>query len=274
MSAFPLEREVEYPSSDGKPMAETDLHRDEMYYVIEGLKRHFLDAPDVYVSGNILLYYAEGDPRQSISPDALVTRGLAHAKEQRDIYKLWEEGKPPCWVMEVTSKKTRIEDLTRKRKLYRELGVEEYFLFDPRAEYLNPPLQGFRIGGRDYKPIPPGPDGSVSSPALGLYFHISDQGLLQILDPKTGTRLLRPEEQEAARLAALEEARREREQARLAAEAAREAREEARREREQARQAAEAERRAREQAQAAEARAAQLEEELARLRQELERRQG
>lgn len=253
MSAFPLEREVEYPSSDGKPMAETDLHRDEMFYVIEGLKRHFLDQPDVYVSGNILLYYVEGNPRLSVSPDALVSRGLAHAKEERDVYKVWEEGEPPCWVMEVTSKKTRTEDFTRKRALYRQLGVAEYFLFDPRAESLNPPLQGFRIGGRDYKPIAPGPDGSILSSALGLWFRIGDRGRLQIVDPQTGTRLLRPEEHEAARLAALEEAREAREQTRLAAEA---------------------ERAAREQARSAEERAAQLEEELARLRQELERRQG
>ena len=76
MSAIPLgrplkSREVEYPSSDGKPMAEIDLHRDEMIYVIEALQKHFRDAPDVYVSGNLLLYYVEGEPRYSISPDAL-----------------------------------------------------------------------------------------------------------------------------------------------------------------------------------------------------------
>ncbi|HEX2223406.1 MAG TPA: Uma2 family endonuclease [Thermoanaerobaculia bacterium] len=239
MSAFPLEGEVEYPSSDGKPMAETDLHRKEMVYVTEALAAHFRDSPDVYVSGNILLYYVEGDPRSSISPDALVTRGLAHAKEERDVYKVWEEGEPPCWVMEVTSKKTRTEDLTRKRKLYKQLGVEEYFLFDPRAEYLNPPLQGFRLGGRDYRPITPEPDGSIFSPALGLGFRVGDQGRLQIQDPKTGTVLLRPEELEAARRAAMEQARQ-----------------------------------AQKQAQEAKENAARLEQEITRLRQELERRQG
>ena len=75
MAAFPLEREVEYPSSDGKPMAETDLHREEMMYVIGALGEHFRSEPDVYVSGNLLLYFVEGDPSRSVSPDALVTRG-------------------------------------------------------------------------------------------------------------------------------------------------------------------------------------------------------
>ncbi len=260
MSAFPLKQEVEYPSSDGKPMAETDLHRDEMVYVIEALKRHFLDAPDVYVSGNILLYYVEGDPRYSISPDALVTPGLPHAKEQRDIYKLWEEGKPPCWVMEVTSRKTRMEDLNKKKSLYQRLGIEEYFLFDPRAEYLDPPLQGFRLVQKDYQPVTPGLDGFLFSLTLDLRFRLDDHDRLQIVDPKTGTLLLRPEQQEAARLAALKQASAAEEQARLATE--------------QASVAREAERAAREQAQAAEARSARLEEEVARLRRELERQSG
>lgn len=83
MAAIPLKREVEYPSSDGKPMAETDLHREEMMYVIGALGEHFRDKPDVYVSGNLLLYFVEGDPSRSVSPDALVTLGLPHAKELR-----------------------------------------------------------------------------------------------------------------------------------------------------------------------------------------------
>jgi Uma2 family endonuclease len=237
MSAIPLKREVEYPSSDGKPMAETDLHRDEMFYVIEALKNYFRAEPDVYVSGNILLYYVEGDPRYSISPDALVTRGLSHAKEQRDIYKLWEEGQPPCWVMEVTSKKTRMEDLHKKRSLYKQLGVEEYFLFDPRAEYLDPPLQGYRLAGGDYQPLAPEPDGSLVSPVLGLSFRLDDQDCLQIVESKTGQVLLRPEELDLARIEAQKQARSAREGERAAQE-----------------------------------RAARLEEEVARLRLELERR--
>lgn len=207
MPAFPLKQEVEYPSSDGKPMAETDLHRDEMFYAIFALKEHFRQDPGVYVSGNLLLYYVEGDPRYSISPDALVAKGLVEAKERRDIYKVWEEGCPPCWVMEVSSKKTRMEDLHKKKSLYKRLGVEEYFLFDPRHEYLDPPLQGHRLiggpGGR-YEPLAPEPDGSVVSPGLGLIFRREEDGLLRILDARTGAPLRRPEEETEARQAAEE----------------------------------------------------------------------
>ena len=205
MSAIPLgrplnSREVEYPSSDGKPMAETDLHRDEMMYLIEALRKHFRDVPDVYVSGNILLYYVEGEPRYSVSPDALVVKGLADAKSQRDIYKVWEEGRPPCWVMEVTSRGTRQEDLRKKKDLYRQLGVDEYFLFDPREEYLVPSLQGFRLAsgpGGEYRPMVPQEDGSLLSPILGILFQRDGQ-TLRLFNARTGQLYLRgPEESEA-----------------------------------------------------------------------------
>lgn len=67
---------VYYPSSDGKPLAETDLHRDEMVRCIETLSAAFADDPHVYVSGNLLLYSEEGNPRRSVSPDVFVVRGV------------------------------------------------------------------------------------------------------------------------------------------------------------------------------------------------------
>ena len=61
-------RIVEYPSSDGQPMAETPVHRDAMIDAIRVLARHFARRPDVYVSGNMLMYYEEGNPRKSLAP--------------------------------------------------------------------------------------------------------------------------------------------------------------------------------------------------------------
>jgi Uma2 family endonuclease len=242
MAAIPLKREVEYPSSDGKPMAETDLHREEMMYVIGALGEHFRAEPDVYVSGNLLLYFVEGDPTRSVSPDALVTRGLPHAKELRETYKLWEEGRAPSWVIEVTSKTTRLEDLNRKKNLYERLGVEEYFLFDPRAEYLDPPLQGFRLVAGRYEPIALEADGSLVSRILGIVFRREGERL-RMSDARTGRMLSRLGE-------VLRERQEEEDRANREAEARRAAEERA--------------------AQEAEARRA-LEAEVARLRAELER---
>ncbi|HEX2223827.1 MAG TPA: Uma2 family endonuclease [Thermoanaerobaculia bacterium] len=171
-------------------MAESDLHRDEMVYLIEAMQEYFADVPDVYVSGNLLLYYVEGDPRSSVSPDALVARGLDRAKERRRIYKLWEEGRMPCCVFEVTSPSTRKEDLRHKKALYADLGVEELFLYDPLEEYLHPPLQGFRLAGGEYQPIQRGPDGALFSETTGLLLKLEGT-LIHLVDPRTGKRLLR-----------------------------------------------------------------------------------
>jgi Uma2 family endonuclease len=59
--------------------------------------------------------------------------------------KLWEEQQVPAFVLEVTSGASRIEDKGPKKGLCAELGVREYFMFDPEADYLKPPLQGYRL---------------------------------------------------------------------------------------------------------------------------------
>ena len=67
---------IYYPESDGEPMAETDTHRKQMVYLIEALDDYFRDDPQVYVAGNLLLYYEEGDPRQVVAPDVFVVKGV------------------------------------------------------------------------------------------------------------------------------------------------------------------------------------------------------
>ena len=67
---------IVYPESDGKPMAETDVHRKLMMNFILMLENHFQNDDEVYVSGNLLMYYEEGNPRKSISPDVFVVFGL------------------------------------------------------------------------------------------------------------------------------------------------------------------------------------------------------
>ena len=126
-------------------MAETDLHAACMVYVTCALRRHFAKRgqEDVYVGSNNFLYYEQGNPRAVVAPDVYVVVGApAHL---RDTYRLWNEPKGPDFVLEVTSASTRREDERRKRDVYASLGVREYFLYDPRGEYLTPPLQGFRL---------------------------------------------------------------------------------------------------------------------------------
>jgi Uma2 family endonuclease len=177
--------EVQYPTSDGKPMGETDLHRNVMVEAIETLKMYYA-AQQVYVSGNILLYYRPGNKHRHVSPDVLVVRGLE--PRNRDSYLLWEEGQAPNVVIEVTSQSTRDEDLTDKLEIYRdEIEVAEYFLFDPRGEYLDPVLQGYRLSGGRYRRIK-SLAGRLPSEELGLQLE-ADGNRLRFYDP-TGQRWL------------------------------------------------------------------------------------
>jgi Uma2 family endonuclease len=207
-------------------LGETDIHRQEILDAIAVLTEYYRLEAQTYVAGNLMFYYEEGNPRASLSPDVFVVRGIP--KGLRRTYKLWEEGRIPDMVIEVTSRSTRREDMQHKRALYARIGVQEYFLYDPLAEYLKPPLQGFRLEAGQYEPIAPAVDGSLHCAALGLRLSIENQRL-RLTDEATGEPLLRPAEvaaalrsEAAARSVAEQQlAEREAELARLQAELAR-----------------------------------------------------
>ena len=196
---------VEYPCSDGQPMAETDIHGTCMMYVTYALRRWFDRGgrADVYVGSNNFLYYEQGNPRAVVSPDVYVVVGApAHL---RDTYLLWNEPKGPDFVLEVTSASTRRADERRKRDVYASLGVSEYFLYDPRAEYLTPPLQGYRLRDGAYGPLPSvtvlaGREVAVASEVLGLELRDEREArMVRLRDPATGQDLLTYDESEHAR---------------------------------------------------------------------------
>ena len=186
---------IRYPETDGKPMGETDIHIAQIIDLLFALTRYFREDPQVYVAADLLLYYVEGDPKEFVVPDVFVVRGVP--KGERRIYKLWEEGRAPDVVFEITSASTRREDLGTKRVLYADLGVKEYFVFDPTGEDLRPPLRAFRLSGSEYQPLKE----PVFSEVLGLELQIVDKHL-RLFDPRTGKRLLTPAEADAAREAA------------------------------------------------------------------------
>ena len=195
----PAVAEVFYPEADGQPMAETDVHRDLMVDLIAMLREYFRADPHVYISGNLFLYYEEGNPRRVVAPDVFVVKGVPGGR--RRIYKLWEEGQPPDVVFEVTSPSTRGEDLRTKHELYARLGVAEYFLFDPLDEYLRPPFQGYLLEQDHYVALRPAADGSLWSAVLGLELHPRGERL-RLFDPSDQRWLPLPEEEPAARRAA------------------------------------------------------------------------
>ena len=276
---------IEYPESDGKPVGETDVHRREILHTIETLERHFRNVPDIYVSGNLMFYYEEGNPAAVVSPDVFVVKGVR--KGLRRTYKLWDEGVAPCVVIEMTSRSTRLEDKGNKRALYALLGVREYFLFDPLGEYLKPPLQGFTLVDGEYAALPVESDGGIISRELGLKLS-RDETVLRLFDLASGQEVVRTEDlsdvlqqtlarvqqaEEHARLAA-EHARLAAAQAQQEADARRRAEEQARLAAAQAQREADARRRAEEQAQREADARRRAEAEIERLRAELQRLRG
>ena len=214
--------EIFYPESDGQPMGETGIHVNVSIAMWQMLRDHFRHRPDVYIAANMFMYYEQGNPHVSVVPDLYVATGVGN--EERRTYKIWEEGKPPDLVLEVTSLSTRRDDEGRKRELYQSLGVGEYWQFDPTGDYLDPPLQGLRLTGGRYQPLELGalPDGEVTahSAVLGLDLRVKDEEIMELRlhDPATGRYLLTHPEF-VDEFDASKEARRESERARKAAEA-------------------------------------------------------
>ena len=189
----PPKPKIYYPDSDGAPMAESDFQRQSLTYAVEALGIFFAGRPDVYVSGNMFLYYEKGNPQAVVAPDVFVVLGIPKAK--RRSYLLWKEGKAPDFVLEITSESTPAGDQGPKRGLYALLGVREYFLFDPTSDYLEPPLQGLRLEGNSYEPLPGQllPDGGLSlhSETLGLELRLDAKSNdLRFFDPASGQILL------------------------------------------------------------------------------------
>ncbi len=179
-----------YPESDGKPMAETDVHRKLMMDFILILEDYFENNDDVYVSGNLLIYYERGNPRKSISPDVFVAFGVE--KKQRNTYLTWAEAQTPDFVLEVASPSTFSKDMGEKKELYASvLAVKEYYIYDPMGQIV-PSFVGYRLIDGEYQEIDFVNDRLLSE-TLGLALGEHD-GNLRLYNPTTLQWLQTPQE--------------------------------------------------------------------------------
>ena len=215
-----------YPCSDGKPMSENMWQGRAILRAAGDLE---VARPDALVAPDILVYPEQGNPRNRIAPDVLVAFGLgAH---NRSTYLVWKEGKPPDWVLEVASPSSVGRDLDAKRRIYAEMGVPEYWQFDPQGGLFPlgaPRLQGLALTDGGYEPLSArllGGERTIRSPVLGLDLR-AEGGLIRFRDPVTGRDVRHQSEAEAA--AEREAAGRRREAAGRRREAARRKKAEAR----------------------------------------------
>jgi Uma2 family endonuclease len=183
-----------YPASDGVPVGETGIHALTLFWLYDALQTRFAAAPNVYVANDMFVYYQQGNPRACKAPDLMVIKGVSN--QPRRIFRTWVEGTVPTVIFEIVSADTVEEDLQEKRELYSRLGVAEYFVFDPEATFLRPPLQGFRLKRKKYAAIKHAADGSLISEELALRM-VPEGTLLRLIDAKTDQRLLTPAEERA-----------------------------------------------------------------------------
>ena len=177
--------QIFYPSSDGEPVAETYTHLYALLTTLEVL-RQYLTGQQATVLANQFLYYAQGFPKLRVAPDVMVIFDVAPGG--RDNYKVWEEGKVPSVIFEMTSKGTQNQDIEHKKTLYEQLEVQEYWLFDPKGEWIEEKLRGYRLQGESYQLI----TDSRSEP-LKLRLAIEDE-LIGFYREDTGEKLLIPDE--------------------------------------------------------------------------------
>lgn len=180
-----LKSENIYPSSDGQPVAETYTHLYAILVTLEVLKQ-YLSGRQATVLANQFMYYSQGFPKMRVAPDVMVIFEVKPGG--RDNYKIWEEKQVPQVIFEMTSSGTKNQDLEFKKKLYEQLEVAEYWLFDPRGEWITEKLRGYRLQGEEYQLI-------TDSCSIPLQLRLEVEGeLIGFYRQDTGEKLLIPEE--------------------------------------------------------------------------------
>ncbi len=177
--------EIFYPSEDGEPVAETYDHLYAMLTTLEVLKQ-YLAGRQATVLANQFLYYSQGFPSLRVAPDVMVIFDVTPGG--RDNYKIWEEGQVPSVIFEMTSKGTQDQDQIFKKTLYEQLKVREYWQFDPKGEWIEEKLRGYRLQGETYQAIT-----DKRSQPLQLRLEVEEK-LIGFYREDTGEKLLIPDE--------------------------------------------------------------------------------
>ncbi|MCE7873500.1 Uma2 family endonuclease [bacterium CPR1] len=175
-------------------VTESDWHLSAIHYLLAALRGHFARRADGWVFSNMFVYDQCGNTKRKVSPDVFVVFGSTRAS--RRVYRTWCDGGPPAAVFEVTSLTTRKADQTTKRARYGEMGVQEYFLFDPLGEYLPGQLRVYRREGGELVPVIV--QGRYRSELLGVDL-VVEREILRVIDLETGQPYLTSEEERMGR---------------------------------------------------------------------------
>jgi Uma2 family endonuclease len=154
----------ELPCDDGMPM-ETQRHVMQLQLLMDPLRLLWEGRQDVYVGGNMFVYFSLEQVRNKDfrGPDFFAV--LDVPKRERKSWVVWEEGKGPDVVIELSSESTAAQDKGEKKEIYQNrIRVPEYFWFDP----FNGEWAGFILQCGRYAPIEEDEQGRLVSQTLGL----------------------------------------------------------------------------------------------------------
>ncbi len=156
------------------------------------LDERYEDRPDVFISGQIFVSYDITNGNRRVEPDLFIAFDVDSAGIRANLpnFWIWEIGKAPDFVLEVASPSTAANDLGWKRELYQQLGIQEYWRFDPTGgELYGKPITGERLVAGRYEEyeLQHGDDGSVQgySELLDVVFPWNGDEF-DALDPATG----------------------------------------------------------------------------------------
>ena len=205
---------IKYPESDGELLADNKFQAVAMVDSFSALEVYFAGSPEVYIGIDQLLYYILNDPTASVAPDLFAVFGAHGSHPRRSWIVSREGGIAPTFVLEIASESTWRRDATTKRAIYAQMGVAEYWRFDPEGAHYPVPLIGERLVSGEYEPIAVETDADGilrgHSDVLGLDLCVR-QGdeefegrallVLRLYDPATGEWLRSHQESEDERLA-------------------------------------------------------------------------
>ena len=185
----PATDEVDYP--EGHWIAQSVAHGVTVRQAAAALDLHFRERSEVLVAMEVMVYYQLGNNEAKLQPDVQVVFGVG--RDNRSSYRVWEEGKPPDFVLEVASPSTQEDDAKQKARQYSRIGVREYWRIDPQGALMSSPLEGYVLSGGRYSPVErvlgAGERVHLRSEVLGLELRSARQAAATVLvfrDPATG----------------------------------------------------------------------------------------
>ena len=149
--------ELRLPSSEEEPVSQNTRQMVAITDGFNSLRLRWRGWRDVFVGADQFIYWDPAyDGRKNsgeppMAPDVYVSFDVAN--RHRSSYVVWEEGKPPDFVLEVVSPSSRGRDKEEKKDAYAKMAVPEFFIYDPEDK-SGPTLVGFGLRAGRYRPLP------------------------------------------------------------------------------------------------------------------------